>query len=180
MRKELNGILIFVGLIWGVFLIDLILPWAFTDWGVTPRTLSGLVGVITMPFLHWSFGHVVSNTIPLVVLLLLLFGSRTRPVMIVVLLILISGILLWIFGRSSVHVGASGLIYSMTAFLITTGLMERKPVPLATAIVVGVLYGGTLIWGLLPSVEKDVSVESHALGAAGGACLAWVIVRKKR
>ena len=87
-REELHGVLAFVGLIWCVFLLDWIVPIDFSAVGLTPRTLAGLVGIPAMPFLHASLGHLLGNTIPLVVLLVLLAGSRGNSWMIVVVVVL--------------------------------------------------------------------------------------------
>ena len=178
-EKDLNGILIFVGIVWMVFIIDLVLPVDLTAYGIIPRTIDGLPGILAMPFLHGSLTHLLGNTIPLTVLLLLLTGSRADSIRTVVSLIVLSGLLLWAFGRGAVHVGASGLIYALIAFLIVSGLMERRPVPLAISLLVGFFYGGTLFWGILPFHGEHVSWDGHLLGAVSGAILAWGTLRRK-
>lgn len=179
MRKELNGILIFVGIIWGMFLIDLLLPVKLADFGLVPRNVSGLMGIVAMPFIHGSFTHLINNTIPLVVLLILLFSSHPHPIRVIISLTVLSGLLLWIFGRSAVHVGASGFIYSLMAFQIVSGVLERRIVSIAIAILVGFLYGGTLIWGVLPFTGSQVSWDGHLLGALAGALFAWGTVKRR-
>ncbi|MCA9034699.1 MAG: rhomboid family intramembrane serine protease [Planctomycetaceae bacterium] len=180
MRKELNGILIFIGILWVIFGIDFILPWDLnSELGLIPRTTRGLWGILTMPFLHGSVKHLLSNTVPLVVLLMLLFSSRPHPVRVIICLVILSGAMLWLVGRSHAHVGASGLIYALMAFLITAGLLERKIVPMAISILVGVLYGGTLIWGVLPRTDSNISWEGHLLGAVAGGVFAWGTVKRK-
>lgn len=180
MRKDLNGILAFTALIWIVFLADKVIPYELTAWGLLPRTTQGLIGIVSMPFLHGTMAHLCSNTIPLVVLLLVMFGSRVDPIRIVIALTLLSGTALWVFGRERIHIGASGLIYAMTAFLIVTGLIERKPVPLAISALVGFLYGGTLLWGVLPFADDGVSWDGHLAGAACGCLLAWGLARRRK
>lgn len=179
-EKGLNIILGFVGVIWLVYLVDLVLPIDLTAYGVVPRTVRGLTGIIAMPFLHASMGHLLSNTIPLTVLLLLLSGSGASSVRIVISLILLSGLLLWAFGRNAAHVGASGLIYALIAYLIVSGLLERRPVPLTISIMVGFLYGGTLFAGILPFNSQHVSWDGHLLGAVAGGWLAWGTIRRSR
>src|SRR5688572_8195991 len=112
-REELYGELAFIGFIWCVFIVGHILPFQLEPYGVTPRTFRGLVGIPMAPFLHANLEHLVSNTIPLVVLLLLLAGSRGRSWAVVTSIVLLSGALLWLFGRPAIHIGASSLIYGL-------------------------------------------------------------------
>lgn len=176
-REEVHGVLILVAVLWAVFLIDLVVPIEFAQWGVRPRTVSGLVGIPLMPFLHASFGHLLSNTIPLVILLVLLAGSRANSWLIVVQVVLGGGALLWLFGRSADHVGASGLIYGLIAFLIVSGLLERRLIPLGIALLVGFLYGTTLISGVIPRFGDNVSWDGHLLGACAGGAIAYLHTR---
>jgi len=169
-RKNLFSVLAFVGLIWAVYLINLPLKWSEYDlnrFGLEPRTLSGLIGIFTMPFLHDGFNHVLGNTVPLVVLLSMLAFTRSNPKRIMICLTVMSGVMLWVLGRPKVHVGASGLIYGLAAYLMATGFFERKIASAIAAILVGVLYG-SLFWGLLPTAGQHVSWEGHLLGAVAG------------
>lgn len=178
--EEIRGVLIFVGTIWGVFLVDLIVPVTLNAWGLTPRTLSGLVGVVTLPFLHSSWQHLISNTVPLFVLLTLLAGSRTRSWEAVIAIVIASGSLLWLVGRGGTHVGASALIFGLIAFLIVSGLIERRIVAMLIAIVVGFLYGGTLLAGILPQFRTAVSWEGHLCGVIAGSAVAWSLEKRQR
>ena len=135
-REEINGVLTFVGTIWAVYLISLFLP-AVDQYGVVPRHLRGLLGIPAMPFLHANLHHLISNTIPLLILLILLAGSRAQSWEVVVLIVLLGGLLLWIFGRPAVHIGASGLISGLTVFLILSGFLEERIIPLLVAVLVG-------------------------------------------
>ncbi len=177
--EEIKGVLVFVGIVWAVFLADFVIPGDLNRFGIVPRTTSGLFGVATMPFLHGGWGHLLSNTIPLIVLLCLLAGSRANSAAVVAAIVLLGGALLWLFGRGGrVHVGASGLIYGLIAFLLVAGFRERRFVPLAVAVVVGFLYGGTLLSGVLPTVGPGISWDGHLLGAVAGAAVAAVTVSK--
>ncbi len=160
-REELRGVLVFVGVVWCVFVVGLVLPFSINALGVTPRSLFGLVGIPLMPFLHADLNHLLSNTIPLTVLLLLLAGSKANSWSIVAFIILLSGSMLWLFGRPATHVGASGLIFGLIAFLLVSGILERRIVPLLIAIVVGFLYGGTLLTGIIPDLGSHISWEGH-------------------
>jgi membrane associated rhomboid family serine protease len=175
-----KSVLVIVGLIWAVFLLDLVVPVELNAYGLVPRTLRGLFGVLTMPFLHANFGHLLANTIPLLVLLLLLIASKPRPWEIVLEIAVAGGLLLWVFGRSADHIGASGLVSGLIAFLILSGLLERRPVPLLVSLVVGFLYGGTLLVGVIPFIHADVSWDGHLTGAIAGAAGAFFLGKQPR
>jgi membrane associated rhomboid family serine protease len=178
-REELVGVIAFVGVVWGVFIIGYMLPFRLEAFGITPRTRSGLVGILFAPFLHANLEHLINNTIPLIVLLLLLAGSKAQSWKIVFYIVLLSGALLWLFGRPAIHIGASGLIYGLVAYLIISGIREQRFVPMIISIVVGFLYGGTLASGLVPRLGSQVSWEGHLLGAIAGGVVAYVMTRDR-
>ena len=178
-REEIRGVLIFVGAIWAVYFLSFPFP-ALDDYGVIPRRLIGLVGIPAMPFLHANLNHLISNTIPLVVLLILLAGSRAESWEVVVVIVLLGGLLLWIFGRSADHIGASGLISGLTAFLILSGFLEERIIPLLIALLVGFLYGGSLIFGVIPRFGSNVSWDGHLCGAVAGALVALALAQNSR
>ncbi|MEZ6134474.1 MAG: rhomboid family intramembrane serine protease [Pirellulaceae bacterium] len=175
-REELHGVVAFVGAMWGVYALDWVVPGKFSDWGIVPRTLWGLVGIPLAPFLHAGFGHLLSNTVPLVILLVLFAGSRARTWPAVAEMILLGGGLLWLFGRTADHVGASILIYSLIAFLIVSGFREKRLVPIGIALLVGFLYGSTLFFGVLPTAGPGISWDGHLCGAIAGALLGYFSV----
>jgi membrane associated rhomboid family serine protease len=178
-REELNGVLAFVGCIWLVFIIGHILPFRLEAFGITPRMVSGLVGIPAAPFLHANLEHLINNTIPLLVLLVLLAGSRAESWAIVVYIVLIGGALLWLFGRPATHIGASSLIYGLSTYLIVSGIRERRFVPLTIAIVVGFLYGATLAAGILPRWKSEVSWEGHLFGGIAGGIVALLMTTRR-
>lgn len=178
-RDELQSVVGFVASIWAAFLLDLLLPADLIQYGIVPRTASGLSGILAMPFLHGGWAHLLSNTLPLLVLLCLLAGSRANSAAVVIAIVLLGGLLLWLLGRGGrVHVGASGLIYGLIAFLLVAGFRERRFVPLAVAVLVGVLYGGTLLSGSLPTAGPHISWDGHLLGAIAGAAVAVLTVHR--
>lgn len=178
-REELRGVAIFVGVVWAVFLLTCFFP-SLDGFGVTPRTLGGLVGIAAMPFLHANFGHLFNNTIPLFVLLALLAGSKARSWEIVAEVVLLGGLLLWLVGRPATHIGASGLIFGLITFLIVSGIREKRIVPLAVCLVVGFLYGGTLIWGIIPRFGSHVSWDGHLCSALAGGIVAYALTRESK
>lgn len=181
-KKNLINVLAFVGFLWLIYLVNLplkVMSWDLVNYGMVPRTVRGLTGILTMPFLHDGLDHLLGNTVPLAVLLFMLATSRSNARRIVLGLIVLSGVFTWLVGISSPVVGASGLIYALTAYLITAGLHERHLISAATAVLVGVLYGGTLFWNLLPTAGKTVAWDAHLLGAAAGAVYAHLTLRKK-
>ena len=179
LRRNLFSVLAFVGLVWLVYLIKLPLTALvdLNDYGLQPRTLSGLVGIFTMPFLHNSMRHLLANTVPLTVLLLMLAMTRPNSRRVLICLAVLSGMLLWLIGPSGIYLGSSALVYAIAAYLIAAGVYERKPVSAATAILVGVLYG-SLFWGLFPTGEPHVSWVAHLYAAVVGALFAHLTLRK--
>ncbi len=175
LRQRIKSVGFFVGFLWLVFLADLVLPGTWTQWGLRPRTTIGLLGIPTMPFLHGSIGHLLSNSVPLVVLLSILSGSRSNPFIVVASIILYGGGLLWLFGRSDVHIGASGLVYGLVAFLILHGFFERRILSILISLLVGCVYGTTLLWGVLPSLDSQVSWDGHLCGAIAGGIIAYLL-----
>ena len=162
---------------WLVWLVDWIFSLNLQSWGIRPRHTNGLWGIAFSPFLHAGLSHLLSNTVPLIILLLLLAASRNDAWTLVAEIVVLSGAILWLFGRSwsgnlpLVHVGASGLIYGLISFLITVGLIEKRLISLAVAVLVGFLYGGSLLAGLLPT-QPGVSWDGHLAGAVAGLVVA--------
>ena len=169
LKRDVVGIGVFVGVIWLVFLADRILP--LEQLGLVPRTFSGLVGVVAMPFLHADFTHIISNTIPLLVTLALLAGSRANSGQIVLFIAVLAGIGLWLFGREARHIGASGLVFGLIAFHVFAGVFERRFIPIVLSVVVFFLYAGTLFRGVLP-MQPGVSWDGHLMGAVAGILVA--------
>lgn len=170
--NELHAILLFVAVIWGVFFLDLFLP--LEQFGLRPRAVNGMPGIIAMPFLHANISHVIGNTLPLLVLLSLLAGSRANSKTIVVAIILLGGSMLWLFGRgNAIHIGASGLVFGLAGFLIASGIIEKRPLSLLISLMVGLLFGASLFTGILPT-QKSVSWDGHFFGLAAGVIIAWI------
>ncbi|MEM7551058.1 MAG: rhomboid family intramembrane serine protease [Bacteroidota bacterium] len=139
--------------------------WSFL--GIVPRTSQGLVGILTAPLIHGSIPHIVSNTIPLLMLGTILYLFYKRVARAVFLqCYFFTGILVWLFARNSIHIGASGVIYGLAFFLIFFGFFRKDFKSLILSILILVLYDGLFI-GVLPS-SSGVSWESHLFGAGVG------------
>ncbi len=172
LARDVRWIAVFVAFIWLVYLADRVLP--LESFGLIPRTFKGLAGIVTLPFLHADWAHIMSNTVPLVVLLLLLAGSRANSIDIVVLISVLAGIGLWIFGRTAIHIGASVLVFGLVGFLVCAGFFEKRLLSALIAIGVAVVYGSTLMYGVLPT-QSGVSWEGHLIGAVSGGLIAYYI-----
>ncbi len=179
-QQEINGVIAFVAAIWAVFILDLVLPIDLNSFGLTPRTPAGLAGIGAMPFLHGNLQHIVSNTLPIFVLLMLLAGSKANSWQVVLAVVLLGGVLLWLFGRPATHIGASGLIFGLIAFLIVSGFRERRFVPLVISVVVTFLYGGSLLLGIVPRLGSHISWDGHLFGALAGGIIAYLSTRSSK
>lgn len=176
MNKALKASMIFPLLIWAVFLINFILPGIdLRMYGIHPRTGYGLVGIVAAPFLHANWAHIVSNTIPLIILMpvLYIFYERVKyPV--IIGSVIIGGFAVWLLGKGgSVHIGASGLIFSLMGFLIAAGIFKLSWKTVIIAAVVLILYGGAMLQGFVP--QEGISWEGHLFGALAGIFMAWLL-----
>lgn len=179
-KDDLLGVVIFLAFIWLMFVLDSLVPFLpFERLGLIPRSTRGLDGILTMPFVHKDLGHIISNTVPLAVTLVLLAGSRANSAMIVFLTIVLSGLLLWVFGREARHIGASGLVFGLVAFHIAAGFFEKRLSSVLIAVAVGIFYAGTLFRGVLP-FQTGVSWDGHLLGAIAGAIVAFGVSQQLR
>ncbi|HEY2252299.1 MAG TPA: rhomboid family intramembrane serine protease [Planctomycetaceae bacterium] len=158
-----------IGLIVAGFAIQVFVWPKLGGFGLVPRRARGVVGIFTMPFLHANLGHLLANLSALVVLLGFVFAFHSKRLPeVVVRVILFGGILLWLFGRQANHVGASGLVYGLAAFVLVSGIVQRKFLPVAAAIGVAVMYGSSLFWGLVPA-DPGISWDGHLAGGLVGA-----------
>lgn len=165
--------LFLVGIFWLVKWLEISSGYLLTEYGVFPRALKGLKGIFTSPFIHGDFQHLISNSVPMLVLCAgLTYFYRSLAFRVFAGIYLLGGIWLWIGGRESYHIGASGLIYGLTTFLFLSGVLRREARLMALSLLVVFLYGG-MVWGIFPLV-KEVSWEGHLFGAFAGILFAWV------
>lgn len=156
-------------LLWAVMLSDIfIFRGRLALFGIRPRVIDGLWGIIFCPFLHAGFPHLIANTISFLSLGYLTMAQRTSDFWSVTLTAaLTSGLGIWIFGApGSLHIGASGVIFGYLGFLIFRGLFKRRLSTIFLSLFVAFFYGG-LLWGVLPG-HRGVSWEGHLFGLLGG------------
>jgi len=166
----------FVALLWMIQALNAALDLELQRFGVEPRELAGLPGIFLAPLLHGSFDHLVANSLPLLVVgtaMLYLYpdsASRVLPAVYVG-----PGIVVWLFARGGVHVGASGLIYGLAAYVFVAGVIRRDRRAIAASLLVAFIYG-SLAWGVLP-IQPGVSWETHLAAALIGVALAILLRR---
>ena len=187
MKKELYFVGLFILVLWLVLIVDAAIPADLSNWGVYPRSLRGLVGIPLMPFLHGGFYHLLGNSVTLAILMFLLVGLKKNHWAIVAAIVLINGALVWGLARGenaagelTNHVGASGLIFGLMGFLILNGFLEKRVVSIGIALLVGFLFGGTMISGIIPRTNSQVSWEGHLFGVVAGAAVAYFLSEKKK
>lgn len=157
---------------WGVYVLDWIFPYDFNRWGILPRTMSGLWGILFSPFLHGGFEHIVNNSPPILILSwALYYFYRKIATQILLISWIIGGLFVWIAARDAYHIGMSGVIYSLAFFIFFSGLFRRETKVMAIALFVAFLYG-SMIWGVFP-LDPKVSFEAHLFGAIIGVALAY-------
>lgn len=170
---------VMVALMWISEILDIFVFRHRLDvYGILPRNIIGLRGILFAPFLHGGFPHLIANTVPFITLGWLIMVRETREFFpVTVVIAIVGGLGVWLFGAPAYHIGASGLIFGYLGFLLLRGYFERSFSAIAIALVVFALYGGVL-WGVLPSYP-GVSWESHLFGFIGGGIAAKSLVQVK-
>jgi membrane associated rhomboid family serine protease len=166
----------FVALLWLIQLANWGLDVGPEQFGIRPRKLDGLVGILFAPLLHGSFEHLIANSVPLVVLgtvMLLLYPHAAPKVLPAVYLG--PGLAVWLFARGGTHIGASGLVYGLMSYILVAGLIRRDRRAIAASLLVCFMYGA-LVWGVLP-IQQRVSWETHLAAAVIGVVMAIALRR---
>ncbi|WP_235861626.1 rhomboid family intramembrane serine protease [Tersicoccus phoenicis] len=168
-----------VTLMWVVEIVDLLIPLRLDAFGIRPRQLDGLWGVLTAPFLHLGFAHLIANSGAFLVLGVLVGLVSGRFWTVFAGVTVLGGLGTWLIGDSgSVHVGASGVVYGFAAFALAYGFTARRFGPALAALIVLVLYGGLAV-GVLP-VNPFVSWQGHLSGAVAGVVVGVLLARRAR
>ncbi|MBA1246623.1 rhomboid family intramembrane serine protease [Pseudomonas luteola] len=174
--KCLPVILMLAGIMVLVQLVNTLTANSLVHHGIIPRTFSGLQGLLFAPFLHGSIRHLLSNLAPFVVLSWLISNEGLeRYVRVLVLIAVLGGLLVWLLGRPSIHVGASGLIFGLWSYVLARAWFQRSLLSLLIAAAALLGYGG-LVFGFLP--VPGISFESHIAGAVAGIVVGWIMHSK--
>lgn len=168
---------LFVILIWTLHLLKALSIMSIDHYGVFPRTIQGLRGLLFTPLIHDDFNHLFNNTIPIFILGsgLFYFYSDIAP-RIILWIWLMSSLGIWLIGREAYHIGASGIVYGLAAFLFFSGIFRNIIRLVAMALLVIFLYG-SMIWGIFP-IQVDVSWEGHLFGAITGTVLSYYYLKE--
>ena len=169
----------FVTLMWVLEIVDVfVFRQGLNVYGILPREIIGLRGILFAPFLHGGFAHLISNTIPFLLLGWFVMLQETSEFFIVTpIIMLVSGLGVWLLGAPGLHIDASGVIFGYLGFLLARGFFERNFPSILLSLIVGSLYGG-LIWGVLP-IQPGVSWEGHLFGFIGGVLAARFLAGQK-
>lgn len=164
--------LIFIFLMWILKITEVLFDLDLTHLGILPLTLEGIPGILLSPFVHGDFRHLFNNSLPLFFLATALFYFYSEiAIKISLWNWFLTGLFVWLAGRTSWHIGASGLIYGLASFLFFSGIIRRYFRLVALSLLIVFLYG-SMVWGIFPDVYKNVSWESHMLGFISGIVLA--------
>jgi membrane associated rhomboid family serine protease len=164
---------LFVFIIWSVKLIEWISGQSFAYLGISPLKIYGLKGIALAPLIHANVKHLFNNTVPLLILgTVLFYFYKNIALRIWGLIYLLSGACVWLGGRDSYHIGASGIIYGLASFLFFSGIIRKNVTLIAISLLTVFLYG-ELIWGIFP-IWPDISWESHLFGGLVGVVLSFV------
>ena len=163
----------FVAVLWVSEIVDTLLGNRLDAEGIRPGDPDGLTGIAWAPLLHGGFGHLLANTVPLLVLgFLVLLSGVARWAAVTTLVWLVAGVGTWLFGGAgTVHLGASSLVFGWLTYLLVRGFVTRRPGQVLVGLGVLMLYGGAL-WGVLPG-QPGISWQGHLFGALGGVMAAW-------
>lgn len=178
-KAQVSVLTALVGLLWLVQILnEAVFSGQLLSYGIVPRRLVGLRGILFAPLLHGSYAHLLANTLPLIGLgWLTLLGGRRDFWLTTAVVMLMAGLGTWLLGApNSIHIGASGLIFGYFGRLLLRGYFGRDPGAVALSLLVGVMYG-SLLWGVLPS-SLGISWQSHLFGFLGGAIAAWLLAAR--
>ncbi|MET8830803.1 rhomboid family intramembrane serine protease [Streptomyces sp. NPDC004610] len=165
-----------VALLWLLEVVDVLTGHELDGFGIVPRTPSELIDVIPASFIHFGFGHLMANTVPLLVLgFLAALGGIRRFLLVSALIIVADGVGVWLVAPSGTNTaGASGLIFGLFGYLLVTGFVERRPLGILVGILVAAVYGGTFLAGLAPT-QTGISWQGHLIGLIAGVAAAFLV-----
>ncbi|MEJ7824957.1 MAG: rhomboid family intramembrane serine protease [Solirubrobacteraceae bacterium] len=168
-----------IALMWGLEVVDVAAGHRLDAYGIHPRDTAGLAEIVSAPFLHVGFGHLISNTVPFATMgITIALGGLARVVLVTIIVGVVSGLGVWLIAPSNeVHLGASGLVFGYASYLVSRGILSRRLAELAIGVVVVVIWGVGLAQGLLP--QEQISWQAHLFGAIGGIAAAFMLAKRR-
>ncbi|MDX6719485.1 MAG: hypothetical protein QOJ63_1739 [Solirubrobacteraceae bacterium] len=168
-----------VAVMWITEVIDLAVGHRLDGYGIHPRDVDGLPEIVSAPFLHAGFGHLISNTIPFAVMgAAIALGGLARVALVTVIVGVVSGLGVWLVAPSNeVHLGASGLVFGYASYLVTRGVLSRRLIEIVIGVAVVAVWGIGLLQGLLP--QERISWQAHLFGAIGGVIAAFLLAGRR-
>ena len=166
-----------IALMWVLEIVDSVIDNRLDQYGIEPRDADGLIGIAASPFLHDGFGHLISNSVPFVVMgIVIALNGAARVLAVTAIVALIAGVGTWLIAPDMTnHIGASGVVFGFGTYLITRGFFNRSMLDLAVGLVVAALFGTALLGGLAP--QDGISWQGHLFGAIGGIVAARILAR---
>ncbi len=168
-----------VALMWITEIVDVIADHSLDAYGIHPRDVDGLPEIVSAPFLHVGFGHLLSNTVPFAVMgAAIALGGLARVAIVTAVVGLVSGLGTWLIApANTVHLGASGIVFGYATYLVSRGILSRRLIDLSVGAFVVVIWGIGLLQGLLP--QEQISWQAHVFGAIGGVCAASILAGRR-
>jgi membrane associated rhomboid family serine protease len=174
LRRAMLAAGLFALTLWLIGIAEFVFGAGLAQYGVYPRHMHGLIGILLSPLIHTSWEHLAANTGAIFILgTTLLYGYPRSARLVIPLVWLATGALVWLCGRESLHLGASGLTFGMLFFVCAVGLLQRYKKAIALSLIVLLLYGG-MLGGLFPE-NPQISFESHLAGAVIGTVLGFLL-----
>jgi membrane associated rhomboid family serine protease len=174
----LKLVLAMVAVMWVTEVVDIASGHRLDEYGIHPRDVDGLPEIVSAPFLHVGFGHLISNTIPFAIMgCAIALGGLARVAIVTIVVGVVSGLGTWLIASpNTVHLGASGLVFGYATYLASRGLLSKRLTELAVGALVVAVWGFGLLQGLLP--QERISWQAHLFGAIGGVMAAFALARR--
>jgi membrane associated rhomboid family serine protease len=168
-----------VAAMWISEIVDTVANHRLDQYGIQPHEADGLIGVATAPFLHAGFGHLIGNTVPFVVMgVLIALSGAARVLAVTVIVALVSGLGTWVIAPEHTnHIGASGVVFGFATYLMARGVYNRSAIEVAVGVLVAAVFGVSLLGGLAP--QEGISWQGHLFGAIGGVVAARLLARPR-
>lgn len=167
-KRGLIFVILMAAIMWALEIVDSLPRIDLDGWGIEPRDTGGLDGIVLAPFLHGGFGHLIGNTIPFLMLgATIALSGLARVIAVTAIVALVSGLGTWLIAPvNTVHIGASGVVFGYATYLVARWLYTRQLMHLLMGVIVALVWGATLLGGLVPT--PGVSWQAHLFGALGG------------